>query len=1038
MFRVRRPGPPARSAVALLLLAGSALAGAAPAWAAWTAGPRTLDAAPDRVPVTGAQSDALRQAKRSLPADSPLLKIDSAVQDRVTALARAADPRRRSIVADVVAAFDTPLIGVDADGRLLLRIAGEGADARVAELVKLDVEPVALATGFGFLEAWVPYERVEAIAALPWVRRVAAPGRPVFEIGASLTEGDAIHRADQARTLYGMNGTGATVGIISDGVSSLAAAQATADLPAVAVGLVGSGDEGTAMLEIVHDLAPGAALAFHTVGAGAAGMITAQNWLVATGGARIVADDIWLPREPYFEDGPVALNAGALSTGSDVVYLTSAGNRAQRHIPDTFADGGARNLGVLGAARPHDFGGGDVTADVRLSNPNGTGVRHTIVLQWGERFGLAARDLDLYLVDATFSNIIALSTNAQGGAGDPVELLDFTYNGPDNVPARLVVDYAGALPAPAGMPLKIAANGPRFLEYVDAAGSINPHARHPLVYALGAINQADVGADTPEPFSSRGRADLLFPAPALRDKPDAMAIDGVTVTGVGGFGTPFFGTSAAAPHGAALAALLRGALPALTAAEVRTGLTTTAVDLGPAGYDTDTGAGRLDALSLLNAFLNQPPVADAGPDTTVECTGAGGTPVTLNGLRSSDPDDDPLTYAWSAPGIVFDDPTSATPTASFPLGSTVVTLTVSDGQLSDDDEVVVTIEDTTPPTVAVTLDPDLLWPPNHKLASIHATVIATDVCDGAPVVRLRSITSDEPDDGLGDGDAPDDIQEEVVGTADFDFLLRSERQGPVDGRVYTVCYEAEDASGNVGTGCAEVTVTHDQDALAQFAPAGEGADVTVDGGWIEFAADPDIPATAFTATAPDFGGDAFARAELAEDPGLPGGGLEVEGGAVRWFVPGEVVRRILVGAETPTLFARLEHEGAGFLAAVPLPLDPEAFRALADGRAAPAGPAATASPAPGAALDAAPARLLLRAANPLRAGASLAYGVPHAGRVRVSLVAATGRRVAVLVDGAREPGWQSAAVPRGLDPGVYFAVAESEGERAVARVVVIR
>src|SRR5688500_19337301 len=115
MSRVRRPGPPARS-VAALLLAGAALA-AAPAWAAWTAGPRAVDLAPDRVPTSGAQVDALRLAKRALPADSPLLRIDSAVQDRVSALARTNDPRRRSVVADVVAAFDTPLVAVDEIGR---------------------------------------------------------------------------------------------------------------------------------------------------------------------------------------------------------------------------------------------------------------------------------------------------------------------------------------------------------------------------------------------------------------------------------------------------------------------------------------------------------------------------------------------------------------------------------------------------------------------------------------------------------------------------------------------------------------------------------------------------------------------------------------------------------------------------------------------------------------------------------------------------------------------------------------------------------
>jgi hypothetical protein len=1035
MTAVRRPGSFTRAAGALLALPALLLVSSAEA--AWSPGPRSVDLTPDLLPTSSAQVDALRRAKQALPADSPLRKIESAVQDRVFALARSRDPRRGVIVADVRATFDTPLVPVDDLGRLLLRVAGPAIDARTGDLEKLGVEVVAVAAGYDFLEAWIPADRVEQIAAEPWVRLIATPGLPVHETGARLSEGDAIHRADLARTTWGQSGAGTRVGIISDGVTSLAQAQASGDLPpAVAVGVAGSGDEGTAMLEIVHDLAPGADLSFHGGGAGAAGVITAQNWLALTAGARIVADDLWLAREPYFEDGPVALNAASLVTNLGAVYFTSAGNRAQRHIPQAFADGGAQNLGILGASRPHAFAPGDFGADILLRNPNGTGVRHTIVLQWGERYGLAARDLDLYLVNAAMNNIIALSTNLQAGAGDPVELIDFVYNGPNNVPARIVVDYAGALPAPAGLTIKIAANGPTFLEYVNAAGSINPHARHPLVYALGAIDQADPGNDTPEAFSSRGAADMLFPAPAARNKPDAMAIDGVTVTGVGGFPSPFFGTSAAAPHAAAIAALLRGAVPALTAAQVLAALSDNAVDLGPAGFDFDTGAGRLDAFRTLGAYLNEPPVADAGPDTTVECTGSSGTPVTLNGLRSSDPDGDAITYAWSAPGITFDDPASATPTGTFPLGATTVTLVVSDGVETDEDEVVVTIEDTTPPTVTVTLDPALLWPPNHKLADIHATVIAEDACDGAVDVRLLSITSNEPDEGEGDGDQPDDIQEEALGTADFDFLLRSERQGPAVGRTYTVCYEAEDGSGNVGEGCATVEVTHDQDALAAFAPASEGADVTVEGGWLEFAPSA-LPAGA-TAAAPDLGGDAFARVDGAE-AGSWTGGAQGEGATQRFFVSGEAIRAVLVGAETPTLYARLEHEETGWLAAVALPIDPAALVALAAGRAAP--PAAGVSvdgTAPGAAIAAAPARLLVRAANPLRRGGSLGFAVPVAGRVRLALVDAAGRRVATLVDEMREPGWHAATVPPSLDPGVYFALAERAGERAVMRVVVLR
>ena len=140
--------------------------------------------------------------------------------------------------------------------------------------------------------------------------------------------------------------------------------------------------------------------------------------------------------------------------------------------------------------------------------------------------------------------------------------------------------------------------------------------------------------------------------------------------------------------------------------------------------------------------------------------------------------------------------------------------------------------------VTVTLDPDALWPPNHKLAPVHATVLVTDACDAAPEVRLVAVTSDEPDDGLGDGDRPDDIQ--VVGPADLpvDFLLRSERQGPGDGRVYTMCYEAEDASGNVGSGCATVIVTHDRPRGGGVHRArGRRGRHRSTGGWIEFAGD---------------------------------------------------------------------------------------------------------------------------------------------------------------------------------------------------------
>src|SRR4029079_4146382 len=87
---------------------------------------------------------------------------------------------------------------------------------------------------------------------------------PPTGVGSRSSEGDVTHRAFSARGAFHVNGTGIKIGVLSDGVTNLAASQAAGDLGPVTVlpGQTGTGDEGTAMLEIVHDLAPGAQLFF--------------------------------------------------------------------------------------------------------------------------------------------------------------------------------------------------------------------------------------------------------------------------------------------------------------------------------------------------------------------------------------------------------------------------------------------------------------------------------------------------------------------------------------------------------------------------------------------------------------------------------------------------------------------------------------------------------------------------------------------------------------------------------------------------------
>jgi Tol biopolymer transport system component len=169
-------------------------------------------------------------------------------------------------------------------------------------------------------------------------------------------------------------------------------------------------------------------------------------------------------------------------------------------------------------------------------------------------------------------------------------------------------------------------------------------------------------------------------------------------------------------------------------------------------------------------------------DTTIECTSPLGS--TLPFGMPTDTCDGMVAASNDAPPIL-------------PFGSTTVTWTATDGSGNTiTGTQVVTVDDTTPPTLTVALDPTVLWPPDHTLTAIRATINATDDCDPSPVVRLVSITSSEPDDGTGPRDKPHDIQGAMYLTTDRRFALRAEH-APSGTREYTVTYEAEDAHHNV-------------------------------------------------------------------------------------------------------------------------------------------------------------------------------------------------------------------------------------------------
>ena len=123
---------------------------------------------------------------------------------------------------------------------------------------------------------------------------------------------------------------------------------------------------------------------------------------------------------------------------------------------------------------------------------------------------------------------------------------------------------------------------------------------------------------------------------------------------------------------------------------------------------------------------------------------------------------------------------------------------------SDHDPVIVGICEAIPPQLVVELNQTMLWPPNHKYVTIEASLMAFDNADPDPTITLLSVTSNEPDNGLGDGDKPDDI---VIIDNDT-FMLRAERSGTGSGRIYTITYLVTDNCGNSQIVEATVTVPH--------------------------------------------------------------------------------------------------------------------------------------------------------------------------------------------------------------------------------------
>ena len=412
-----------------------------------------------------------------------------------------------------------------------------------------------------------------------------------------------MHRCDLTRSQLGATGTGKKVGIISDGIKGIGTSKASGDIPATyealsarSDGKLDAGAEGLAMMEIVHDLAPGAALAFSNPGTSAE-MIQAINILDSTFHCNVICDDLGFADEPFFEDGPIVTRINqAVANGA--IYVSAGGNAADHAYHESDFSGISKTI----AGDPlivQNFGGGDW--NIKCFVPAGGII--IAILQWNDPWNGSGNDYDLYMTDNTGTTVYDYSLMIQDGDGTPLELVGVQNTGSGDGYAYLVVSKYGGL----NRHLKITTWGNGYLtEYYTATGSIWGHPAADGVMCCGAVRWS-----TPslvESFSSQGPVRIDFPSLLYRNKPDLCGADGVAVTANGGFVTPFYGTSAAAPHVAAICARHGALTPRCRAPTYGPQCRTPPLTYRRQASTTSSGFGLADALNATTSVLPPPEI----------------------------------------------------------------------------------------------------------------------------------------------------------------------------------------------------------------------------------------------------------------------------------------------------------------------------------------------------------------------------------------------------------------------------------------------
>lgn len=482
-------------------------------------------------------------------------------------------------------------------------------DGRVQVVVEAAVEPQAVAAALdaagavtetahgGLIQATVPPGQLSALASDPAVKYVRRPAEPVT---FTTSEGVADIGATAWRSA-GQNGNGVKVAVLDPGFSGYTQRVSAGELPAgvitrsfVAGGDITGGGEvhGTACAEIVYDVAPGAQLYLVNFSTDVE-LANAIDYIIAEGIDVVSAS--WGFYGSFRGDGQGSVNdLVQQANAAGILWANAAGNAAQTHWSGSFTDTNADSW--------HEFATGDTGNDVTVSS----GTRVDVYLTWN-RWPATDQDYDMYLVyEGQSGSTVAAGDAWQSGTQEPAEEIHYTV--PPGKSGRywiVIKNYSAAGDATFNL-----YTHPSSLQYQVAAGSLGGQPTDsPYAMTVGAV---PAGSTSIESFSSRG------PTVDGRIKPDIVGPDRVSTATYGTTG--FWGTSAAAPHAAGAAALVKGAHSSYAPAATQGYLESRATGLGAPGKDNTFGSGKLNLGPLPD--LLAPQVTSVQPSGSISGTGA--------------------------------------------------------------------------------------------------------------------------------------------------------------------------------------------------------------------------------------------------------------------------------------------------------------------------------------------------------------------------------------------------------------------------------